>query len=201
MRELAPDRIDEAVDVLSDAFFDYPVMRYVIGAAGSAYAARLRTLLVFFTSARFVRNELVTGAVTTDDNVVGVANSMLPGTRPTPTVLGSQREAVWQELGADARLRYDTYGTATAAFAVDRPNYHLSMIGVRREWADRGVGRRLLEALHDTSCRDPKSAGVTLTTEDPRNVPLYRHFGYEVVGHARISDTLESWGFFRPDPE
>ena len=59
--DLPPDRIDEAVDVLSDAFFDYPVMRFVIGEAGSAYAQHLRTLIHFFTTARFVRNDLVMG--------------------------------------------------------------------------------------------------------------------------------------------
>ena len=41
--------------------------------------------------------------------------------------------------------------------------------------------------------------GVTLTTEDPSNVPLYEHFGYQVVGHARVAPGLESWGFFRHD--
>ena len=200
-RELAPDRLGEAVDVLSEAFHDYPVMRYVIGTAGDAYASRLRAMLTFFTSARFIQDELVTGAVTTDDVVVGVANSTLPGTQRSPAILGTQREAVWRELGADARARYEAYGRATAPFAVDRPNYHLAMLGVCRSHAGTGVARRLLDALHDTSRRDPRSAGVTLTTEDPSNVALYQHFGYEVVGHARISDTLESWGFFRPDPE
>ena len=200
-RELAPDRLSEAVDVLSDAFHDYPVMRYVIGAAGDAYTSRLRTMLTFFTSARFIRDELVTGAVTTEDVVVGVANSTLPGTQRSPAILGTQREAVWRELGADALARYEAHGSATAPFAVDRPNYHLAMLGVRRSHAGTGVARRLLDALHDTSRRDPRSAGVTLTTEDPRNVALYQHFGYQVVGHTRVTDTLESWGFFRPDPE
>ena len=200
-RELAPDRLGEAVDVLSEAFHDYPVMRYVIGAAGDAYASRLRAMLTFFTSARFIQDELVTGAVTTDDVVVGVANSTLPGTQRSPAILGTEREAVWRELGADALARHEAYGSATAPFAVDRPNYHLAMLGVRRSHAGTGVARRLLDALHDTSRRDPRSAGVTLTTEDPSNVALYQHFGYEVVGHTRVTDTLESWGFFRPDPE
>ena len=149
MREIAPDRVDEAVDVLSDVFFDYPVMRYVIGAARDTYAQRLRTLLAFFPSARFIRHELVTGTVTADDVIVGVANSTLPGTRPSPAALGTRREAVWRELGANARSRYETYGKACEAFAIDRPTYHLSMIGVRRTHEGTGVGRRLLDALHE----------------------------------------------------
>jgi hypothetical protein len=40
---------------------------------------------------------------------------------------------------------------------------------------------------------------VTLSTEDPKNVPVYQHVGYGVVGQARVTDDLETWFFFRPD--
>ena len=199
--ELSDDRLVEAVDVLVDAFVDYPVMRYVIGSAGEAYRTRLRRLLEFFTSARFLQDELVTGAVTGDNVVVGVANSTLPGVRRPSLVLGERRETVWRELGDEARTRYEAYGKACEPFAIDRPNYHLSMIGVRRTHVGMGLARRLLDDLHEKSRRDATSCGVTLTTEDPNNVALYHHFGYQVVGHARVTDGLESWGFFRPDAE
>jgi hypothetical protein len=44
---------------------------------------------------------------------------------------------------------------------------------------------------------DPGSAGVSLSTEVRRNVDLYRHFGYEVTGEARVSEELMTWGMFR----
>jgi hypothetical protein len=47
------------------------------------------------------------------------------------------------------------------------------------------------------SAADPASAGVTLNTEDPRNVALYQHLGYEIIGHAAVAAELETWGFFR----
>jgi hypothetical protein len=61
------------------------------------------------------------------------------------------------------------------------------------------VSRRLLESVHERSHRDPHSVGVTLTTEDPANVGLYQHFGYEIVGQAVVAPGLTTWGFFRPD--
>jgi GNAT superfamily N-acetyltransferase len=73
------------------------------------------------------------------------------------------------------------------------------MIGARKSHAGKGLGRKLLEAVHALSLDDPDSCGVTLTTEDPGNLPLYEHFGYKVVGHERVSADLETWGFFRPD--
>jgi hypothetical protein len=45
--------------------------------------------------------------------------------------------------------------------------------------------------------RDAVSAGVSLTTEDPKNVALYQHFGYEVVAHDLVAGKLETWLFFR----
>jgi hypothetical protein len=49
------------------------------------------------------------------------------------------------------------------------------------------------------SRQDERSVGVTLTTEDPDNVPMYRHLGYSIIGHATVAPDLRTWGFFRPD--
>ena len=73
------------------------------------------------------------------------------------------------------------------------------MLGVRRSHAGRGLGRTLLDRVHEMSRLDPSSAGVSLSTEDPRNVPLYEHCGYEVRHHERVTDELATWIFFRPD--
>jgi hypothetical protein len=57
----------------------------------------------------------------------------------------------------------------------------------------------LIEAVIDISRERPGSEGVTLTTEDPANVPLYRHLGFQVTGHSRVAPELESWGLVRPN--
>lgn len=47
---------------------------------------------------------------------------------------------------------------------------------------------------------DPESAGVSLTTETPRNLPFYEHFGYRILGQGETPDgKLRSWTLFRPD--
>lgn len=195
---LPPRRAEDAVAVLCEAFHDYPVMRFVIGDAGGAYDRRLHALVGFFVAARFLRGE--PGFVVADEGRA-VATALLtpPGQRDPPPALLERREQVWRELGDDARRRYDALGTVWQRFAVAEDHYHLNMIGVRRSHAGRGLGRLLLKTVHDLSARDPDSAGVTLTTEDPRNVPLYEHFGYRVVGRATVEDAVETWGFFRPD--
>jgi len=199
VKKLPPDRADEAVDVLCEAFVDYPVMRFIIGQAGNAYAQHLRTLVYFFTMARFLRNDVVLAATTAGDEVVAIANIVLPGEREAPPALTEQRDAMWRELGDAARGRYDAYGEASRKFVIDQPHYHLAMVGVRRSHSGQGFARKLLEALHEMSSRDSTSCGITLNTEDPSNVPIYEHFGYQVIGQAQASDELRTWAFYRAD--
>jgi GNAT superfamily N-acetyltransferase len=188
---------EDVVTVLCDAFQDYPVMRHVLGPGGD-YDRRLRTLIGFFVSARVYRDEPVLGVYDRHGTLAAVALvSLLPGARDEPEALASRRQEVWTELGAEARARYEEFGAAWAKFTVASPQYHLNMIGVRRSHAGRGLARKLLEAVHRLSDADGGSAGVSLTTETERNLPLYEYFGYRRIGHAVLDNGLETWGFFR----
>jgi hypothetical protein len=73
------------------------------------------------------------------------------------------------------------------------------MIGARRTHQGQGLARILFDRLHTMSDEAPDSCGVSLSTELPANVPLYQHVGYDVIGHVRVNDVIETWGFFRPD--
>lgn len=199
MSTLSTTQVEQAVGVLCDAFHDYPVMRYVLGPSGD-YDQRLRTLIGFFVAARTLRDELVLGIHDGGGTLAAAALVTLPGERPAPEALSVRRESVWRELGGAERSRYEAFGETCQQFALQRPHYHLNMIGVRRSAAGRGLGRRLLDTVHELSRRDSNSCGVTLTTETSNNVGLYTLFEYQLLGHARVSDELETWAFFRPDP-
>jgi ribosomal protein S18 acetylase RimI-like enzyme len=178
-------------------------MRFVIGEAGDDYGRRLQNLVSFFTQARFTRGDLVL-AVVEDGEMVAVANINLPrgearAESGEEDPLEPYRRKVWGDLGAAARTRYEAYGRVADSAPFPEPRYHLGMIGVRRARAGAGHARRLLEHLHRQSSGNPVSRGVSLTTEDPRNVALYQHFGYRIVSHDRVGE-LKTWGFFRPDP-
>jgi len=195
---LPPRQADDAVAVLCEAFYQYPVMRHVLG-PGGGYDRRLRTLIGFFVSARVLRDEPVLAVRDDAGGVVAAALVTLPGHRPSPQALDARREAVWRELGAAERERYEAYGTAGRQFHIEQPHCHLNMIGVRPAHAGRGLARELLGAVHARSLADPHSAGVSLSTETPANLGFYRRFGYRVLGHARVADDLETWALFRAD--
>ncbi len=197
-RVLRVQRADaqHVVDVMAEAFFDYPVMRFVLGPAAPDYAAQLRRLVEFFVMARVLRAEPVLGFGPGADALRGAATVSYPDRDVKPAGFDALREAVWRELGAEARERYVTCGAVWKTLGVDTPHIHVNMIGVRRTFQGQGIARRLLEEVHALSRQTPGSTGVTLSTEDPANVSFYEHMGYAVVGHAAIAPELETWSLF-----
>jgi ribosomal protein S18 acetylase RimI-like enzyme len=187
---------DEVVRVVCDAFADYPVMRYILGDR-PGYAERLRTLIEFFQGARVLRDDAIVG-ITEHDELVGVALCSLPD-RVGPPELDTLRERTWSVLGADARARYDDCVRAWQQLKEPEPNIHVNMLAVPPRHQGRGFARTLLERVQAMSRERADSLGVSLSTESERNVALYRHLGYQVVGQETIAPGLVTWGFFRAD--
>lgn len=194
---LGPDDVAEVVSVLSESFFDYPVMRFVLGVEPD-YSDRLERLVTFFVMARVLRDEILLGV----RDPIGLRASALvshPSGGPSPAQLGVLREETWAQLGAEARSRYESFGAATAPFAIDAAHIHLNMIGVRSSAQGQGLGRVVLDAVHELSASEEASTGVTLNTELQSNLPLYERFGYEVIGSASVESTFTTWTMFRRD--
>jgi ribosomal protein S18 acetylase RimI-like enzyme len=192
------EREPEATEVMIDAFRDYPVMRFVIGNAGDDYERRLRLLVGFFTTSRFLKGYPVLGVVDGTDTALAAANINPPQEVTSPPELQVLWENVKTELGAEAVSRLDAFASACDEFERPEPHYHLGMIGVLHGQQGCGHARRLIETLHQQSRDDPQSWGVSLTTENPNNRAIYRHMGYREVGEVEL-DGLTTWGFERSD--
>jgi GNAT superfamily N-acetyltransferase len=189
-------RADEIIAVLCDGFADYPIMRYVLGPDGD-YGARLRTLIGFFAGNRFLRKDPVLG-VAVGGALRGVALCSVPE-GVSPPAMDQHRERTWAALGPEARARYDRCVEVWTPLGVAEPNLHLNMLAVPARYQGHGLGRALLDGVHDLARARDDLRGVTLTTELESNVALYRHVGYEVVGRGTIAPGLETWGMYRPD--
>lgn len=193
-----PERIAETVDALCEAFHDYPVMRYGVGDAGAQYGRFLREMIHVFVSSRVLREDPILG-IEDAGRLVAIATITAPEERPVPAEFPAIRDSMWDILGPAARARYEVLVAVWERLAVSGIHHHVNMLGVRRSYAGRGLGGRLLRQVHAMSLAHPTSTGVTLSTEDPKNVALYQHCGYQVFGHERVTDSLETWQFFRPD--
>ena len=182
--------LDGIVEVLSDAFGSYPVMRHVLHGTRD-YGRDLGVLLRFFATARILRGEPVFGA-SLEGTLIGVALVSFPEAE-SPPALAVLRTNVWEALGSAARIRYERFGEATAGFFQGLSRTHLNMIGVRGRAQGLGVGRALLDSVSALALGRAGTDGVTLTTEVRSNVELYRKFDYDVIGHVSVAPDLESW--------
>ena len=186
----------EVINVFSKAFYDYPVMRYILRNEEN-YDERLQKLIGFFVAARVLRNEPMLGIYTGENILTAAAIVTLPGETPSPERLIEQREKLWQELGIEARKRYDHYGNVAGAILPSEPHHHLNMIGVIPEFKGRGFSRKIIDAVVELAAFHPNSSGLSLSTETESNVELYLHLGFKLTGNARVDDNLETWTLFK----
>jgi GNAT superfamily N-acetyltransferase len=194
---IAPAEALEVVDVLWEAFYDYPVMRFVLG-NGLDYDRRIARMIGLFVASRALVNDVMLG-VRHSGELIAVATTSDPA-NPAHPDFAAMREQVWRELGPDAKARYDLCVNAWDAMADDRPQLHVNMLGVRRGHQRGGLASALLQRVHDLTESSGKWEGVSLTTEDPRNVPFYERQGYHIIGQRQVAPELQAWSFFRPNP-
>lgn len=197
VRVLTAAHLPDVIDVMADAFRDYPLMRFVLGSEGDV-AGRTRRLVELFVTRRQRRGGPMLGVF--DDRtgrLAAAAALTLPAEPEPPADLPAWVDAVWAELGPAELERYTLYA-GTWPVLEPTPHHHLNMLGVRRASAGQGLARPLLTAVAAMAAADPGSSGVSLTTEVARNVTFYEHFGYRQVGHKQVAPDLESWGFFLP---
>ncbi len=186
---------DPVIDVLCESFREYPVMRFVLGEEGD-YDARLRRMIGLFVTARTLLDDVIFG-IRDAGELVAVATTSNPARPPHPD-FAALRDAVWNELGPESAARYQRCVTAWQSMESQVPQLHVNMIGVRRAYQTLRLGSKLLDAVHALAEMVPGYEGVSLTTEEPRNVRFYQNRGYRVIGNARISSDLEAWSFLRP---
>jgi GNAT superfamily N-acetyltransferase len=185
-------------EILCEAFYDYPVMGWVLADSGTEYDRLLSRMIGYFVAARVFRGEPLLG-VDHDGGLGAAAILSSSDGPPSPPEMAVERDAVWRDLGPQALARYEAFGDAFEKLLVSGSHLHLNMIGTRSECRGMGYGGLIMEYVHSMSEKDPASRGVSLTTEDPSNVLFYERYGYEITGHARVSPEVETWVFFRPD--
>lgn len=192
---VGPEHTAATVELMAEAFHDYPVMHHVLGREGD-YEARLHRLTYLFVMARVLRDDPMFG-IFDGDTLAAAATVSYPDAAPPQSLLDLFAET-WRALGADAGLRYEAYANVWQNFLPKVPHAHLNMIGTLNAYRGQGLGRLLMEHVQRFAMDIPGYEGVSLTTENPANVPMYEHVGYEVIAHRRVTRELETWGMYRP---
>ncbi len=184
---------DDVVELLVEAFWDYPVMRFVLRDSGSDYHRHIRALIGLFVDRRFARDWPVL-AVRVAEEVAAVALVDDPEYVALPESYANIEEDLRHLIGEPAWQRLDAFESAFET--PDYPHYFVGMIGVRPGSQGRGLARLIMDEVVRTSTTDPRSTAVCLSTESPANLPIYAHLGFEITDEADI-DGLQTWSLMQ----
>lgn len=193
VERLSPVDRESVVDVLVASFFDYPVMRYVVGTGGGphAYEAGIRALIGGYVDARIVHDWPVLGC-RVDRRLSAVALISPAGRTPDPVVLGPLQERLRAALGVEAYARMERFEEASDGNEPEGAHHFVGMLGVTPSAQGTGLGGLLLDEVKAMAVTEGLD-GVSLSTEDRANLAFYEHMGFRVVGHTDLGD-LETWG-------
>ena len=195
--DIPQDRLDEATDVLTRAFVDYPLMRYFFSEDGTIDLGDVREAFRLTCALRMANNVPVKGIIL-NNRLIAVACLDLPEPMSMPESMEQVFTAFIGQIGAGAVERLERYRDLTASTRPAEPHCYLVAIGVLPDLQGKGYGRVLLNTVHTLSMSHPSSTGVGLDTETAGNVPLYEHVGYRVEAKTALGE-VPVWCMFQPN--
>lgn len=191
---LSHAQVDQASAVLCRAFYDDPLVAYVV----PDESRRAQVLPSFYSIV--VRYALRYGAIYTTPAVEGVACWLTPGNTTVSTwrLLRVAPSALFAFSSSERRrnITYARYTDDVHAQAVSGPHWYLWGLGVEPSRQRQGIGGQLIEPVLARADRD--GLPCYLETTKAVNVPFYERHGFTVVSDSVVPTTaVRVWGMRR----
>ncbi|MEX2225127.1 MAG: GNAT family N-acetyltransferase [Dehalococcoidia bacterium] len=195
---LTEPQLPEASEVLSRAFFDDPMMMYLLPSD-----AQRGDVLPWFMGSAARYTHLFGEVYTTPANVEGNACWLPPG----ETDLSEERMAQVGFMEAPERMGGESFGRFIELMgrlgelhhaAVPPEHWYLLVLGVDPPRQGQGVGAALIQPI--LARADADQVPCYLETMKTRNVPFYRKHGFEVVVEDDTPDGGLHYWTMRRDP-
>ena len=187
---LATHDIKNAGGVLGQAFQSDPVMLMIF--AESRNQERVQHLTNFFANNLFTCFRKGSPLVVKDGGRILAALSVYPpGAYPIP--LTEQMKMLLKTVFKSNVIRRQTWSALYRAIRLmdemlrihpQDPHYYLEFIGVEPDFQGKGTGSMIVESIIQKA--DEKRVGCYLETAQPRNLPLYKRFGYKLIDEKVI---------------
>jgi ribosomal protein S18 acetylase RimI-like enzyme len=195
--QLEACQVDEIVQLLTLAFENGSGLSQICNAEGEELRRRLRFLFRAGYRLQSAANQPLL-SVTKDAQVAGVAVIQEP---ESCFPLWTQIQWLLQvSFGVSPFVAWRLWQNLRILerYHPPKPHYYLVFLGVHPHFQGKGYARALLDALHARSEAHPLSTGVYLETANPRNVPFYQYFGYDLKSQVNIKG-VENFILFRPN--
>lgn len=189
---LTPERVDEAVDAVAEAFHGEPITARLFDLDDPITSARHARAVKLELHGALEEGDPVTVALQ-DGHVVGVAVTSRLRLRTVMRALG-----VWMTLVP--RMRRGSWRVGLAAMPVlrvPRPHLLLSALAVAPRSEGRGVGSALLHSIIDRCHEGETCRGVYLQVASDRAMRVYTRAGFKPLRTRKAGD-LTVTHMFRP---
>lgn len=174
-----------AAELLAAAFKNDPAMIYFVSGEDSRDHPSLRVSI----ARTLIRSHLSgLGRVFgwfDGNTLVGCALVDLRPGRIVKTLAYLRTLKDWLALPHGVLRRLNDYGAVSQRDVPKNVTHFLTMVGISPQFQGKGHGGRLLSALEETF---GKGAVWALDTENPDNVPFYRHKGFTLYDTLELSE-------------
>lgn len=177
---------DRSIAALVTAFVSDPFIRWMFPDARQ-FLTYFPQVLKFYGGRAFD-----SGSAYRSEDFGAAALWLPPGVSPDEEALG----AVLQE-GVDGELQEEVFAMLDQAGAShpEVSHWHLPVIGVDPRHQGRGYGSALL--ARGLEVCDLGHVAAYLEATNPANIPLYKRFGFEVVGEIQVGSSPAITPMFR----
>jgi len=183
--KLKKENASEATKVLTDAFYDDPLLRYVCEFEGNrlgktSYIIKsVLSLGIHYGEVWALGNPVIAGAAI-----------WMPPDFKGISLFRSLRTGIFFEkyvLGKSAAKRYSVFNATTDDLhhkIAKMPHWYLFVIGIKPSLQGKGLGTKLIK--HMLARTDEEKVPVFLTAPNPTNIGYYEKLGFNVMGKAKV---------------
>ena len=164
-----------------------PVARWASPAAAT-YMSRRHEFFGAFGGAAFEH-----GTAFVADDGAAVATWLPPGVAPDGEVMAAIMD---EQTPPHRKAEMDDLVEQMDRFHPKEPHWYLPLIAADPAHRGRGLGTALMEAAIAVIDADGRPAW--LESSNPRNIPLYQRFGFEIVGEIRTATSPVLTPMLRP---
>jgi hypothetical protein len=192
LRKLEKRSLEPAIRMLTRAFWSYPLLTHFCPEESKRQKLSDNLMAVpVYTCFRYgevyvTSDHLEGAAVWTPSSEYPVSFWRLLRSVPLRHLLGTMNSSTARLNMIDSQLNEIHQRLAPY------PHYYLEILGVDPEHQKKGFSSRLIKPV--LQILETQNLACYLETQDPRDVIIYQHFGFNVIDESAIPDTpLSSW--------